>query len=145
MPVPVPTAAPPPPPRATATPVPTATAAAESSSSQSHPPDDSATPTALPTAAAPPPVASATPVPVPTAATSAQLRLLPRKPRAAARSTCRDRFMLMLLSARIDPLAPEPTGGCHACAADRRPPMRRGGSERKRVVLGKRVDLGGHQ
>src|SRR5437867_11735863 len=118
MPVPVPTAAPPPPPRASATPVPTATAAAESSSSQSHPPDDSATPTALPTAAAPPPVASATPVPVPTAATSAQLRLLPRKPRAVTRSTCRDRFILMLLSERMNLLALDTTGGGHAFAAE---------------------------
>src|SRR5205807_5254743 len=71
---------------------PTATAP-ESSSSRSHPPGESATATALPTAAAPPPVASATPVPVPTAAVSAQLMLLPKKPRAASRSTCRDRFM----------------------------------------------------
>src|SRR5207249_12135771 len=110
-----------PPPRATATPVPTAaTAPDSSSSSQSHPRDESATPTALPTAAAPPPPnASATPVPLPTAAESAQLRLLPRKPRAAIRSTCRDRFMRMLLSERMNLHALDnTTGGGHARAAD---------------------------
>src|SRR5207245_3855793 len=118
---------------ASATPVPTATAAADPSQWQphpQHPPDESATPTALPTAAAPPPpVASATPVPVPTAAVSAQLRLLPRKPRAAIRSTCRDRFMLMLLSARMNLLALDTTtGGGHAHAAEPavRPLMRGG-------------------
>src|SRR5205823_10279814 len=117
MPVPVPTAAPPPPPRASATPVATAAAPEDSSSSS---PDASATATALPAAAAPPPPnASATPVPVPTAAVSAQLRRLPRKPRAASRSTCRNRFMLTLLSERRNLHALDTTtGGDHAHAAE---------------------------
>src|SRR5207245_7245638 len=65
-----------------------------------------ATPTDLRTHTARPPAgASATRAPVPTAAASAQLRLLPRKPRAATRSTCRDRFIVLLLSERINLLA----------------------------------------
>src|SRR5438093_5358397 len=105
MPVPMPTAAAPPPPTAAPTPVPTATAPPppQQSSQSQHPPDETAAAAAVPTAAAPPPPpATAAPVPAPTAATSAKLRVLPRKVRDATRSACANRFMLMLLSERVN-------------------------------------------
>src|SRR5205809_7304384 len=103
MPVPMPTAAAPPPPTAAPTPVPTATAPPPPQQPQHPQSDATAAAAAVPTAAAPPPPpATAAPVPAPTAATSAKLRVLPRKVMDATRSACANRFMLMLLSERVN-------------------------------------------